>query len=284
MALNLKTLGVRTISALVFVLVLVSSVLYSYWSLTFFFLTVSIIGLHEFYNLAIKLGAQPFRLPGYLLGVSVFFAFVDFTSLNYNYFVPNYFAYLSILIVVYLLADCVLKLRQQPILDLCYTVFGVVYVSIPFALVGYLSKNWMSQNMAFDSGTLTILSVIFLIWSNDTFAYLGGSLFGKHKLIERVSPGKTWEGTIFGILVTVGISLLLKTHLLKSNDDFLWLVLGIVIPIVATVGDLFESLLKRQAGVKDSGKLMPGHGGVLDRFDSLLFVIPVTLVIVKLIN
>ncbi len=282
MALNLKTLGVRSISALVFVIVLMSAVLYSYWSLTLFFLIISIVGLNEFYNLANKLGAQPLRLPGYLLGITVFLAFVDFTALFNYYFKINLFVYASILIFLALLTISVLKLRQQPILDVCYTVFGVVYVSIPFALVGYLAKTWISQSDSGEGSTWTILSVIFLIWSNDTFAYLGGSLFGKHKLIERVSPGKTWEGTVFGVLVTIGVSFLLQTYLLNSEDRMLWLLLGILVPTAATVGDLFESLLKRQAGVKDSGSLMPGHGGVLDRFDSLLFVVPVTLVVVKL--
>jgi phosphatidate cytidylyltransferase len=113
---------------------------------------------------------------------------------------------------------------------------------------------------------------------------LGGSLFGKHKLLERVSPGKTWEGTVFGVLVTIVVSFLLQTYLLHSENMLLWITLGILVPITATIGDLFESLLKRKAGVKDSGSLMPGHGGVLDRFDSLLFVVPVTLVVVKFLS
>ncbi|MFN7912034.1 MAG: phosphatidate cytidylyltransferase [Bacteroidota bacterium] len=284
MALNLKTLGVRSISALVFVIVLMGAVLYSYWSLILFFLIISVIGIHEFYNLANKLGAKPFRLPGYLLGVSVFLAFVDFTTIFNYYFKQNVFAYLSILTMLFLLTTCVLKLRQQPILDLCYTVFGVTYVSIPFALVGYLAGTWSSLNQTGESSAWTILSVIFLIWSNDTFAYLGGSLFGKHKLLERVSPGKTWEGTVFGVLVTIVVSFLLQTYLLHSENMLLWITLGILVPITATIGDLFESLLKRKAGVKDSGSLMPGHGGVLDRFDSLLFVVPVTLVVVKFLS
>lgn len=284
MALNLKTLGVRSISAVVFVIVLMSAVLYSYWSLTLFFLIISIIGLNEFYNLANKLGAHPFRLPGFLLGLSVFLSFVDFSSL-FNYYIKlNLFAYISILIIMFLLTICILKSREQPILDLCYTVFGVVYVSIPFALVGYLSNAWNSLNKTGEGSAWTIISVIFLIWSNDTFAYLGGSIFGKNKLLERVSPGKTWEGTIFGVLVTVGVSFLLHTYLLNSENLLLWITLGIQVPVTATLGDLFESLLKRKAGVKDSGSLMPGHGGVLDRFDSLLFVVPVTLVVVKFLS
>jgi phosphatidate cytidylyltransferase len=125
--------------------------------------------------------------------------------------------------------------------------------------------------------------VILLIWSNDTFAYLAGNLAGKHKMVERISPGKTWEGTIGGIIITFGLSFLVG-DLVRSTETTLWPVLGVVVPVLATIGDLVQSQLKRKAGVKDSGSIMPGHGGVLDRFDSLIFVIPFVFVIVKLLQ
>jgi phosphatidate cytidylyltransferase len=128
---------------------------------------------------------------------------------------------------------------------------------------------------------LPILGIIFLIWSNDTFAYLGGSLYGKNKMIERVSPGKTWEGTLTGIVITFALSFLFDTLICPLHGS-LWLILGICVPILATIGDLIESKLKREAGVKDSGSIMPGHGGILDRFDSLIFVAPFAYLILSL--
>jgi phosphatidate cytidylyltransferase len=135
-----------------------------------------------------------------------------------------------------------------------------------------------TKNDVVDYQPMILLGIIFLIWSNDTFAYLGGSLFGKNKMIPRISPGKTWEGTVFGVLVSFGVSFLIKNYLVKSETT-IWPVLGILVPVFATIGDLVESMLKRQAGVKDSGNLMPGHGGALDRFDSLIFVTPFVVVL-----
>ncbi|MCA0430990.1 MAG: phosphatidate cytidylyltransferase [Bacteroidetes bacterium] len=281
MALNLKTLGIRSLSAIVFVTILISSMLYNYITLTGFFFIISLIGLSEYNKLIENLGQKPFKALGYFLSIFLFLAFINWDLIFNFQFNNTILFYTCILCVVLIFIQTILSKNKHPFLDACVTLFGVLYVVVPFALIGKLSISFTefeSQN------AWNVLGIIFLIWSNDTFAYLGGSLFGKHKLIERVSPGKTWEGTIFGIVITVVISFLIKTYLLQSNNTILWLTLGVVVPITATFGDLFESLLKRKAGVKDSGKLMPGHGGVLDRFDSLLFVVPVSYVIVKILS
>jgi phosphatidate cytidylyltransferase len=102
-------------------------------------------------------------------------------------------------------------------------------------------------------------------------------------MIERISPGKTWEGTLFGIAVTFGVSFLIRYYLFEHDDGYLWPLLVVLVPVLATLGDLVESLLKREAGVKDTGHLLPGHGGVLDRFDSLIFVSPFVVVLSKLL-
>jgi phosphatidate cytidylyltransferase len=281
MALNLKTLGIRSLSAIVFVVILVSSMLYNYISLTGFFFIISLIGLSEYYKLVENLGQKPFKILGYFIAVSLYSAFVNW-DLIFNYqFDNSILVSVSVLCIVLIFIQTILSKNNHPFIDSCVTLFGVLYVVVPFALVGKLAVLFTEFE---NQSAWNVLGIIFLIWSNDTFAYLGGSLFGKHKLIERVSPGKTWEGTIFGIVITVAVSFLIKTYLLHSNNTILWLVLGVIVPITATFGDLFESLLKRKAGVKDSGKLMPGHGGVLDRFDSLLFVVPVSYVIVKILS
>ncbi|MBL7931944.1 MAG: phosphatidate cytidylyltransferase, partial [Bacteroidia bacterium] len=158
---------------------------------------------------------------------------------------------------------------------------GIIYAVLPFALMHDLVKSSGCFAGAYNPNIL--LGVILLIWSNDTFAYLGGSVFGKNKMIERVSPGKTWEGTIFGVILTIGSGYIIGNNILSENQS-VWLVLGLVVPVFATIGDLIESMLKRQAGVKDSGNIMPGHGGVLDRFDSLIFVSPFVFLLMDLLT
>lgn len=281
MALNLKTLGTRTLSGIVFVILLMGSVLFNYYSFTIFFFIVALIGLSEFYKIAQKLNAQPYKIVGYLCASLVYFAFVNFSFLISNVYIN--FSYLLVLIPFIIFSVALFSKQQQPIKNAFFTLGGLLYAVLPFALLNNLVIVNQANNNEFQFFPKVLLGIIFLIWSNDTFAYLGGSLFGKHKMIERVSPGKTWEGTIFGVLVSFGISFLIQRYFIQTQNN-IWLILGILVPILATLGDLVESLLKRQAGIKDSGNIMPGHGGVLDRFDSLIFVSPFVYVIFKCLS
>ena len=277
MALNLKTLATRSISAAVFVVLLISSVLWNYFTFSAFFYIVSLIGLIEFYNIAEKLDSKPFKIAGL-----IFASIIYLLTLNYSLFGCNVFdeiviskhqIFLLLLIaVIFLIPVLALFSKRAPsIKDGLFTLFGIFYSVVPFVTLNLLA----SQNNQFSPKL--ILGIIFLIWSNDTFAYLGGSLFGKNKMIERISPGKTWEGTIFGVLITFAISFIFKNYF-ENELGLLWLIFGFFVPVLATVGDLIESMLKRQAQIKDSGSIMPGHGGVLDRFDSLIFVAPIVFI------
>jgi phosphatidate cytidylyltransferase len=287
MALNLKTLATRSASAVVFVILLVGSVYWSYISFSLFFFVVSMVGLHEFYKIAEKMGAKPIKVVGFILGI---FIYLTFTAIDKIIPDPATVIILKnawglvlstvILAPFIIFAIALFKRTENAIQSAMYTIGGIIYAVLPFAL--------LNQTVFYDPGIgvdtfepKLILGIIFLIWSNDTFAYLGGSLFGKNKMIERVSPGKTWEGTIIGVLITFGLSFLF--NMLFNLGDYTWQILGIMVPVLATIGDLVESKLKREAGVKDSGNIMPGHGGALDRFDSLIFVSPFVYVIFKLI-
>jgi len=166
--------------------------------------------------------------------------------------------------------------------------FAIVYVALPFALLAQLRQQW--------AGAILIIYLLIVVWAGDTAAYYAGRLFGRHKLAPRISPGKTWEGTIASFIVSVavgtwffssakGVSLaLFRAHLIDQGQGFFapqppdlltLLILSGLINIAAQLGDLVESLIKRGAGVKDSGALLPGHGGMLDRVDALLFAAPV---------
>lgn len=286
MALDLNTLKVRSISAAVFVIVLLSAVYINYYTFFFFFFFVAIWALKEFYDLSDKMGVTTYRGLGMAMGfvffISVYSRHFDATDSqlpfllstiqNLIYLVP------FIIAIKFLFSE-----TSNSFHSFVYTISGIIYCVLPFALLVQIPINSISGGIFEQIGTyhfFKVLGIIFLIWSNDTFAYLGGSLFGKNKMYEKVSPGKTWEGTIIGVILTIGVGFILNLDHTFSSP-ILWPAIGLFIGIFGTIGDLVESWMKRKAGVKDSGTIMPGHGGILDRFDSLLFVSPFLYVLIK---
>ncbi|MBA3683154.1 MAG: phosphatidate cytidylyltransferase [Bacteroidetes bacterium] len=297
MAINLKTLATRSMSAAVFVILLVGCVYWSYISFSLFFFAVALIGLNEFYKISEKMGSSPYKILGFILGIITYLAFLPVSNFVIEQKLINgvdllgflaidrtfrVFSTLILLGPFIILATALFSTKENSIKNALYTIGGIIYAVLPFALLNQVVYHIEGRTSDIPSfNPMVILGIIFLIWTNDTFAYLGGSLVGKNKMIERVSPGKTWEGTIIGVLITFGLSFLFN-NLIFDFKNYTWMVLGIIVPVLATVGDLVESKLKREAAIKDSGSIMPGHGGVLDRFDSLIFVSPFVYVYFKL--
>jgi len=284
MALDLKTLRVRSITAAVFVIVLLSSIYFSYFSFIGLFFLVSIWALHEFYSLAEKMGAKPFAGIGMISGILAFMSIysLQLTQNNFDIKLMRYAVYLVPFIVA---RKFLFSKNKQSFQDMAFTIAGIFYCIIPFALLIKIpvAETGTVNELAASYDHFKILGIIFLIWANDTFAYLGGSLIGKHKLYERVSPGKTWEGTVVGIILCVAVGFVLNMNETFSSK-WVWPLIALFVGVFSTLGDLIESQMKRKAGVKDSGTLMPGHGGILDRFDSLLFVSPFVFVVLKLLQ
>ena len=272
MALNFKSLLTRTLTAAIFVAVLLSAIWWGYLSFNLLFGIISLWGLHEFYKISEKLNAKPFKLIGFITTAILFIA----NSAQYSY-CSNHFISIGIVELFLIFVLAVFSKNEKPVQDLAYTVAGIIYVGLPFALLNRIS--WMQEGInngripGCDYNFHLILGPILLIWASDTYAYLVGSLIGKTKLYERISPGKTWEGTIGGGVLTLASSYIVYGWFPELAFVH-WLVISAIVVVFGTLGDLFESLLKRQAGIKDSGKIMPGHGGILDRFDSLIFVTP----------
>jgi len=156
--------------------------------------------------------------------------------------------------------------KEQPLINIAISLFGFIYVCVPFIIAIAINVDDISRFPL-------LVGMFVLIWTNDTFAFLSGKFFGKTKLFERISPKKTWEGTIGGGLVTVLMALSLSL-LFDSSQVVFWIVSAIIIIPTAILGDLLESLFKRSLHLKDSGTIMPGHGGILDRFDATLFTLP----------
>ena len=154
---------------------------------------------------------------------------------------------------------------EQPFREVAYTMVPMFYVALPLALMVAILG---------DKGPNVLMMIVALVWVNDSAAYMGGSWFGKHKMWPRHSPGKTWEGTVIGVVVTILLAIFVGPLFNNTIAWYHWAMLGVICSVIDTLGDLVESMLKRSVGLKDSGNIMPGHGGFLDRFDSLLIITP----------
>ncbi len=175
--------------------------------------------------------------------------------------------------------------KPSPINDWVHTLFPVIYIALPFALTSLLAFDAQGP----DSGYSPVipLTLFVFLWCNDVGAYCTGCTIGKHKLFERISPKKTWEGSIGGAVLTMVAAFLLHKFLpdwYSFMPVWVWIGMALVVVVFGTWGDLIESLMKREMGIKDSGKILPGHGGMLDRFDSALLAIPATVVYLSLVG
>ena len=258
----------RTFTASLFVIVLIGCTLAGKYSLSALFFFVTVIGLWEFYSLAEKnTDNHPQKIMGILLGA---FIYILIAAYSFNIIPLKLFVAIVPLIFFVFISELFFK-KTFPFRNIAYTLLGPIYVAVPFSLINYIGIN---------SGTKEyhpeyILGIYFILWANDTGAFLVGSKIGKTKLLERVSPGKTWEGSaggaLLGFIVTYIISIYFSDNSLKVLE---WFVIGFILIVIGTMGDLVESMLKRSKNVKDSGTLLPGHGGILDRFDSLILSLP----------
>ena len=190
-----------------------------------------------------------------------------------------------LLTVVYMFISELYTKAPNPINNWAYTMLSQMYIALPLSMVNVLAFREVMDGVVYVY--LLPLSIFIFLWTNDTGAYLSGSLFGKHKLFPRVSPGKSWEGSIGGgllVLVVAAIVGWYETSNAAQSASVVvlsipqWMGLGLVVVFFGTWGDLVESLFKRTIGIKDSGNILPGHGGMLDRFDSSLMAIPAAVI------
>ena len=271
---KMKNLMVRTLSGLVLVAVFVGAVLGSQWSFGALLLLILVGGQTEFYKLARETGLSPQRWMGLAVGVLLFaLNFIVFRQFSRSVTDEAGGAVLYLLLYIGLLLPtlfvCELFRRSAtPLANLGATLLGVLYVAVPLSLLLYVpvlagDGVWRPE---------TVLCYIFIIWANDVFAYLVGMTFGRHRLCERLSPKKSWEG-FFGGLAGAVVTGLAAAYALDANY-WVWGGLALVASLSGVAGDLVEPMFKREAGVKDSGQVIPGHGGVLDRFDALLLSAP----------
>lgn len=277
--LNLKNLGTRIFTGLIFIGLLIGGILFNQYSFLIVFSILTAYALYEFYGLLSNVGKVPLSkvlntIGGLCLFISSYFFF---SCTNQSLILLALYAlYLLILFI----SELYLK-HPNPILSLAYAVLGQIYIAIPLSLLNYLAFKYDMVNNEYHHAFLLALFVF--IWVNDSFAYLAGSLFGKHRLFERISPKKSWEGFIGGAIFSIGAAVV-YAQFYAQLPLWAWIGFAIVMISVGTLGDLIESLIKRTLNVKDSGSVLPGHGGILDRIDSVIFSIPALFIYLEVVS
>jgi phosphatidate cytidylyltransferase len=262
----------RAITGFFFVAVMLASILLGSYLFTVFFLLLSILATDEFFRL-VKTSVRPQRMSGYIL------AGLIFTAVAYHYLYggsPELFL-AAVPVLTFIYVSELYRNHSNPFHNIAYTLFGVIYAAVPFCFF---------YALAFSNGEYSShlpLAFLIMLWASDTGAYLFGSRWGKHKLFERHSPKKTWEGFFGGLLVSVVAALIISRYFEDLGIPE-WVGMSLIIVTVGTLGDLAESMLKRSLSAKDSGSLLPGHGGVLDRFDGLLLSAPLVFVYLQLLR
>lgn len=238
------------------------------------FSLILFVGLHEFYNMVDKAGFKPQRILGYTLGLSLFWGNALFTIYGYN----QRFLLLPLACMFLILPVELYRKREHPFTNIAHGFLGIVYVAVPFTLL--INITHLNDFLGYQP--LFLVGFFMMIWASDTGAYFAGSLFGKRKLFERISPKKSWEGAAGGMALSLIVATI-WSHFLDFIPLYHWLILTVISVVAGIYGDLVESLLKRNTGVKDSGTILPGHGGVLDRFDSIILATPFAFVYLQLI-
>ena len=274
----MKNFIIRTITGVIFVAAIVASFLRPE-AMVLLFSIVTGLTIWEFTGLVNERENVTInRFICTVAGVYFFFAMTYFCSDLYGGVAKSVVFIPYLITIIYLLiAELYLK-QDDPVQDWAYTMLSQMYIALPFSLLNVLAFTSDSSGVVVFN-TLLPLSVFVFLWMNDTGAYCVGSLIGRHKLFPRISPGKSWEGSIGGAVVVLAVAAAISIYI----DDVMltlpqWLGLGLVVVVFGTWGDLVESLFKRTLGIKDSGNILPGHGGMLDRFDSSLLAIPAAVV------
>lgn len=263
----------RAITGILFVAILVGGILYSPLTFGVLFMLITALSVWEFGQLInrredVTINPVITILGGVYLFIAIFSYCTE--AMDASIFIP----YLLILIYLFI-CELYLK-RPNPMNNWAYSLMSQFYVALPFALLNVLAfqrNTILSDSSPVSFNAILPLSVFIFNWSNDTGAYCTGMLFGRHRLFERISPKKSWEGSIGGGVICIIVSLIMA-HFFPFLSTLQWIGFALVVVIFGTWGDLVESLLKRQLGIKDSGNILPGHGGMLDRFDSTLLAVP----------
>jgi len=264
---------VRTITGAIYTgLIIISLTLHPFF-LGIITVILNYFALREFQTLAEKSKSIASNTRWIYINISLCILTISIISFDFQ---PIYiFIPMLVLPLSYMMVALFDK-NNGSLNNLSFAIFGTIYITVPLMILNLLQQISIHQHISF------ALAVFVIIWTNDTFAYLSGMAFGKHRMFERISPKKSWEGFAGGLFMAI-IASMVFYYFFPAPGLVNWILFGILTVIVSNLGDFFESFLKRKAGTKDSGTLLPGHGGMLDRIDSMLFVCPVIFIYLLLI-
>ena len=284
---KLKNFLVRTASGAVLLLVVLGAAFAGPIGYGALLLLITGVGVWEFYSLARAKGVEPQRIMGLVGSLAITLTGVGFC---FNFYYDNIGDavitlgfIVAMLVGMFIFVAEVFRNRPTPMHNIATTIMGMIYVALPMAIMALIPHMLqLAESKSPEWQPLYFLFYLFLVWGNDVFAYLFGITLGKHKLCERLSPKKSWEGFVGGILGSMAVGAIAAAVFVESYT--FWIGLAIVVALSSVVGDLIESMFKRDAGVKDSGNILPGHGGMLDRFDALIVSAPFAFLYIAIVS
>jgi phosphatidate cytidylyltransferase len=262
----------RSLTGMAYVAIMLGGVLLHPFVFVAVFAIVLFLTQYEFYSLIQKEDQRPNKILSCILGVILFLICFCIAS----GFLPGRISLIVFLFFISLMIISVFKSNTNALKSLASEIFGFIYVAVPFSLMNFIVQPSANEHSNIYYPWI-LAGVFFIIWVNDSAAYLTGSALGKHKMCPKISPKKSWEGLIGGAVFAT-IMGVLNAVMFQQISMVSWIVIALLTVVFGTLGDLFESKIKRELGIKDSGTILPGHGGFLDRLDSLLFAVPVVFI------
>lgn len=272
---NLKNLGLRVLVGIFGIPVILTGIWLGKWYFVALVEIIVVLGQYEYYKLAEKKGAHPLTILGMILGFLIPPAFY---FLQGEYILPLLFGSILIIIITELFRN-----KPNALLNLATTITGLIYPTALFSFLILIREASFWLNVPYQDGAKWMLAMLLSIWICDTAAFFIGSRFGKHKLFPRVSPNKSWEGAIAGFISALLTIIVVHRTFFPAASLTHLMIVGAIGGSFGQIGDLAESLLKRDAGVKDSSNILPGHGGFLDRFDTVFVVAPLVYFYMKFV-
>jgi phosphatidate cytidylyltransferase len=289
----MKNVLVRSLSGLFLIIVVIASVWLNSLTNYLLFLFILIFGLFEFYRFTKAVNFYPNEKIGIAIGIIIY----TLSYLIASKVLPINLFSLIIPLILFIPIIELYRQKKNPILNVSITFFGLAYIVLPLSLIHFMVLGTdaikeetdiisnLSQASALNIyySPFIIIGYFIIQWVSDTGAFVFGVTLGKHRLFERISPKKSWEGAIGGFIATIGAAFFVH-YLFPELNLSNWIIISLIITFFGIYGDLIESLFKRSVNVKDSGKIMPGHGGILDRFDSTFIALPMVYFYLQIIN
>ena len=278
----MKNLIIRSLAGAVFVTLIIGSILWSPLAVFVLFFFFNAMAIFEYTRMFSNKGYSFKAFPLIVLGSLIYLIIGAYANhIVFASYMVNIEIFLLIIPIIFTLFIASLyKISEKPFEELGIKVLSLLYISLPFGLFNLVANKSIDEIGSYEP--LLLIAFFLFVWSSDTFAYLTGSAFGKHRLFERISPKKSWEGSIGGAVITLIIAWFFGYYS-EIFTPITWVIIALFTVVTASFGDLIESLLKRSMNVKDSGNIMPGHGGILDRFDAAIFSIPFYVFLVYLL-